>query len=355
MKLIHCADIHLSSKINAHLTLEQSKILRDEIKLSFNKLLAYATTNNIHYILLSGDVFDSDKPFKKDKDFFYEAIKYHQNITFFYLRGNHDDDLNQQELPNLKCFGNEWKSYEIEDNVVITGIELNNNQESLYASLNLDKNKINIVMLHGDIFSIGKDYIDLKKLSGKNIDYLALGHKHTYQQGKIDSRGVYVYPGCLEGRGFDETDEKGFALITVNSLMVNASFVPFSLRKWLIEEFSLSDFHDAYEASRMVISKLKFNKNNLLRIVLKGEVDFDKDAVPALLNNELKGEYFYFEIINQCQEKIDLLAYKNELSLRGEFVREVIADQTINDEDKKQIIMMAFKALNNQEVVDETD
>ena len=137
--------------------------------------------------------------------------------------------------------------------------------------------------------------------------------------------------------------------------MVNASFVPFSLRKWLIEEFSLSDFHDAYEASRMVISKLKFNKNNLLRIVLKGEVDFDKDAVPALLNNELKGEYFYFEIINQCQEKIDLLAYKNELSLRGEFVREVIADQTINDEDKKQIIMMAFKALNNQEVVDETD
>ena len=77
MKLIHCADIHLSSKINAHLTLEQSKLLRDEIKLSFNKLLAYATTNNIHYILLSGDVFDSDKPFKKDKDFFYEAIKYH--------------------------------------------------------------------------------------------------------------------------------------------------------------------------------------------------------------------------------------------------------------------------------------
>ena len=190
MKLIHCADIHLSSKINAHLTLEQSKILRDEIKLSFNKLLAYAATNNIHYILLSGDVFDSDKPFKKDKDFFYEAIKYHQNITFFYLRGNHDDDLNQQELPNLKCFGNEWKSYEIEGNVVITGIELNNNQESLYASLNLDKNKINIVMLHGDIISIGKDYIDLKRLSGKNIDYLALGHKHTYQQGKIDSRGV---------------------------------------------------------------------------------------------------------------------------------------------------------------------
>ena len=83
-------------------------------------------------------------------------------------------------------------------------------------------------MLHGEIGdTIGKNKIKLASLKNHNIDYLALGHYHTYTVGQIDERGTYVYSGCLEGRGFDECGEKGFVVLDVEE-KVNHTFIPHS-------------------------------------------------------------------------------------------------------------------------------
>ena len=54
-------------------------------------------------------------------------------------------------------------------------------------------------------------------IAASGADYLALGHIHYNVVEPLDSRGVYAYSGCLEGRGFDETGEKGFVLIEVEN------------------------------------------------------------------------------------------------------------------------------------------
>ena len=54
-------------------------------------------------------------------------------------------------------------------------------------------------------------------LKNKNIDYLALGHIHGYKEAPLDGRGKYCYPGCLEGRGFDECGKKGFVLLNIEN------------------------------------------------------------------------------------------------------------------------------------------
>ena len=64
-------------------------------------------------------------------------------------------------------------------------------------------------MLHGEV-GTGSKKININKLRNKNIDYLALGHIHSYQTGIIEEDKVYAYCGCLEPRGFDELNEKGF-------------------------------------------------------------------------------------------------------------------------------------------------
>lgn len=70
--------------------------------------------------------------------------------------------------------------------------------------------------MHGQIRDTsGKDKINVSKLRNKNIDYLALGHIHTFTSIKIDDRGTGVYSGCLEGRGFDECEDKGFVELTI--------------------------------------------------------------------------------------------------------------------------------------------
>ena len=71
MKIIHTADLHLGSKIEASFK-EISTERKTEVRNAFLRLVNYAKDNDVKHIPLSGDIFDSDKPFKKDKEFFYE-------------------------------------------------------------------------------------------------------------------------------------------------------------------------------------------------------------------------------------------------------------------------------------------
>lgn len=101
---------------------------------------------------------------------------------------------------------------------MFAGIELSGeNSLSLYSSLRLSEDDINVVIMHGDISEgAGEDKIKLPLLKDKNIDYLALGHIHRSYAKSLGSRGIARYSGCLEGRGFDETGEKGFYEVTVD-------------------------------------------------------------------------------------------------------------------------------------------
>ena len=136
MKIIHCADLHLGSKIESKL-MKISSDRKTEVRNSFSKLVDYAEKNEISIILLSGDVFDSDKPLKKDKEFFYNVIKENPNIDFIYLRGNHDSyELYNENISNLKTFDNSWKCYQY-GYICISGIEISkDNYASLYSTLN---------------------------------------------------------------------------------------------------------------------------------------------------------------------------------------------------------------------------
>ncbi len=216
MKIIHTADVHLGSKMDSKFSKEIADERKAELRNTFKRLVEYAKENDVSVIMLCGDVFDSDRPFKKDKDFFYSIVAANPEIDFLYLKGNHDiSDSIPEELPqNLKLFSGQWTTYSY-GNVVICGTELcPANSSSYYSSLILDEEKYNIVMLHGQISdSLSGGDINLKKLKNKNIDYLALGHIHKLSQGQIDERGEYVYCGCLEGRGFDEPGEHGFVLL----------------------------------------------------------------------------------------------------------------------------------------------
>ena len=103
---------------------------------------------------------------------------------------------------------------------------------AFYEALPHTDGAVNLVMLHGGIgTACGEDMINLNLLKNRGIDYLALGHIHSYQTGPLDETGSYCYPGCLEGRGFDECGEKGFVLLTVEDGSVAHEFVPFSARQ----------------------------------------------------------------------------------------------------------------------------
>jgi len=351
MQIIHAADIHLGSKLDSKFTKEITEQRKVEVRGTFNRMVEYARNQNIKIILLSGDVFDSDKPYKKDKDFFYSVVKNNPEIDFVYLRGNHDISApSVEETPeNLKMFSSEWQTYTYDD-VVIWGLEISaENALSMYSSLAPSAKKVNIVMIHGTLDdSIGKDKICLKKLKNKNIDYLALGHIHKPESGKLDEHGIYVYPGCLEGRGFDEAGEHGFELLDISDGKISHKFVPFAERTIEEHNVDISETSDCYEVYRLIRQKISFNPKNIYRIKLVGEIDFDTETIESELQHYLAGGCYFVNIKNGTKHKINIESFEKDLSLRGEFVRTVNAKTDLTEDEKFRIITYGLKALRGE-------
>lgn len=352
MKIIHTADIHLGSKMDSKYPRELVQKRKEELRNTFLRMVEYARKNGVKVILLCGDVFDSDTPLKKDKDFFYSVIKDHSSIDFIYLKGNHDTGGGYDgETPkNLYLFGSEW-TYLSYENIVICGVEItNDNYISFYSTLNLDKSKVNICMLHGQVSdTTGVGNICLKKLRNKNIDYLALGHVHKVKEGRLDDRGSYVYSGCLEGRGIDEAGKHGFYLLDIGS-SVNYCFVPFSEREIIISEIDITGVSSAYDAVIKIKSCIKFDKKNIYRINLIGETNIDSETMERDIEKYLSNVCAYISVRDKTIKKIDIKEYVGDLSVKGEFIRTVFSDKTLSDDEKIQIIRCGLKALAGEEV-----
>lgn len=351
MKLIHCADVHLGSKMEATLPKSIADARKGEVRATFRRMISYATAQGISLILLSGDVFDSDRPFKRDKEFFYDAVKNNPEITFLYLRGNHDsrESYTEEGLPNLKTFPAEWQGYTF-GNVTVWGLEMNpENATSFYSTLKTDPDAVNIVMLHGQVSSsAGPDKIVLNRLAEKGIDYLALGHVHSYTQGTLDARGIWAYSGCPEGRGFDETGEKGFAVYDTEEKTV--TFVPFSKRVILERTADIGDAETVYQATEIARGALRCTPDDIVRLTLAGHAKFDTRGLARDIETYLAGECAYLSVKDRTRRAYRIEDYAGDVSLRGEFIRVVLASDRYTEEEKQKILATGLRALVDGEV-----
>ena len=353
LKLIHCADIHLGSKMEAKLPSAKVEERRRELRQTFNRMIEYARENDVRAILLSGDVFDSDRPLRRDKLFFYEAVKGNPDIDFIYLRGNHDgkESYTEEGLENLKTFSDAWTAYSYGD-VDITGIELaDTNELSLYSTLSLDSAKTNIVMLHGTVSDrSGTGLVNLRELKNRNIDYLVLGHYHSYKEDALDERGRYAYSGCLEGRGFDETGEKGFVLLEIDDdKRITGQFIPFAYR--MIRELSvdIGDCDGAYSVYNKICGEYAWNSRDILRVILSGEIDFEGEGLSDEVGELLEEKCYFVSVKNKTRRRINIEDYDTDITLRGEFVRACLSADGYTDDEKKQIITYGLRVLDGRE------
>lgn len=361
MKIIHCADLHLNSSLNTHLSREQARERNEELTASFMNMITYAKENNVKVILIAGDFFDTAVIPSTLRNTLTHVIRANADILFFYLRGNHDDNdsfvSSMDHIPqNLKCFNDQkWEFYCLTlhngKKICITGMESEN---ILYDDLSLNRNDFNIVMLHGELKA---DAIDIRKLENKNIDYLALGHIHSYRKDSLSPRGVWCYPGCMEGRGFDETGEHGFVLLNIDEdqMKCSSEFVPSAKRHMYVASVDVSDCKSTIEMKEKVDEAVrgKVKPCDLLRVVLTGHVDALCEKNTVSLNRMLENDFYYVETVDKTELVVDYSQYAKDASLKGEFVRLVENEQTLDEEMKGEIIRCGIMTLNGEKY--ETD
>lgn len=362
MKIIHCADLHLDSKMTANLSKEQAKERKNEILRTFTRMVDYAKKNNVKAILIAGDLFDTRNVSAMARNTVRDVMAQSPDIDFLYLKGNHDNDnflSKLEEVPeNLYLFDNKWKTYAY-GNITITGIELNEeNSITAYNSLVLDHNTFNIVMMHGQLSGYrNKDkaeIISLDDLKNKNIDYLALGHVHSFHMDKMDHRGIYCYPGCLEGRGFDECEKKGFVVLDIdmNTLKTNVNFVQIGYRTLYTLPVDVTGVNTTQEAAMRIdeaIKKSQYESSSLVKISLRGNVDVECELDSTFLEEQFSDYFYYLKVKDDTKLLVNYKDYEGDISLKGEFVR-LVSESDLSEDEKSLVIRAGILALQGEEI-----
>ena len=350
MKIIHTADLHLGSSMAARLSGDKCGGRKMELRDTFRRIADYAGRCGAEAVLLCGDVFDEDIPFASDREFFYHVIESHPDMNFYYLKGNHDSlsTVSDKVVPNLFTFDDGINEYHI-GNVAIYGTELAGGKalSAKVSELCFDPSAINIFMLHGHT-GAGEGDIRIRELAGKNIDYLALGHVHTFTVGDIDQRGKYIYPGTPEGRGFDETGPKGFVLLDTGDpgCGVAYEFIPFAKRTIFEIPVDVSGAETGENAMDTVMEAVSgISREDMVRVILTGDVVFDTAGPARMLETMLSGEFYFAGVKDRTARKYDTELLAGDRSIRGEFLRTVRDDASVPEETRRNAAVLGLKAL----------
>lgn len=353
MKLIHCADFHLDSPMESNLPPEKAKERRAELRSVFSRMVDFAVKEEVSVILIAGDLFDRDRVTKSTRQYVLDTIAAHPAIRFFYLSGNHDRSVlpeDPESLPrNLYTFADGWTTYPLEENISVIGSEAPDAD-----TFSVSPDRFNILLLHGQVRTgsgtAKEGIIRLGKLKGSHVDYVAMGHVHEYREYRIDARTVACYCGCPEGRGFDECGTRGIVLLEVRDGKETHRLIPFAKRTMHCISCDLTGLLSQTELEERVSALTEgIPPQDAVKVVLCGSCppDFVKD--PEHLQS-LLSERFYFSLVrDESRLLIDPAQYRNDISLKGEFVRTVLSS-SLSEEEKERVLSCGLRALRGEEV-----
>ena len=355
MKLIHCADLHLDSPMGTHMSGQQASARNTQMIDTFLRLTDFARENGVRAVIIAGDLFDGTRVRSRTVDEILSAMERTPEVDYLYLPGNHDGAARafaDRVLPeNLKQFSAHWETLQYE-RVAISGVQLcKENGGNVYEDVPHIPGCVNIAVLHGQVGTAsGEDQVNLNALKGTGIDYLALGHIHSFTLQPLDDKGVYCYCGCLEGRGFDECGEKGFVLLDVDEKGVHPAFVPFAgccLHRIPVDITGLSN--NAQIARAMKQAALDIPGKDMVEFLLTGTTDPGADLSVPYLQELVKSGFAFTKVKDETTMALNPEQYKNDISLKGTFIRMVLSE--VEDEaDRAAIIRTGLEALAGEEI-----
>ena len=80
MKIIHCADLHLDSRMTSNLSPDKAKERKNEILNTFVNMVDYASAHEVDAIIIAGDMFDTSNISALTRNTVERTIRSHKDI-----------------------------------------------------------------------------------------------------------------------------------------------------------------------------------------------------------------------------------------------------------------------------------
>lgn len=342
IKILHAADLHLDSPFAGRGDAATAR-LRGALRAVPEKIVTLCRNENCDLLLLPGDLFDGG--YTKESYLSLRNALEEVEIPTFIAPGNHDflgpgsPWIKEQWPENVHIFKNPFvESLALPQlNCRIYGAGfLSMDCAALLDHFRIEgQERYHIGLFHGDPMQSGSPYnpISQTQVAASGLDYLALGHIHQYGSFRA-GKTLCAWPGCPMGRGFDELEEKGVLLVTLDENAL-AKFVPLDTPRFYDREAEvLTTARDAIAQQLPAVGN-----ENFYRITLTGECE--KPSLSELY--KCFASFPNLELRDKTQLPVDIWNGAGADTLEGLYfamLRQMFDEE---EDESKRIVLQAAK------------
>ena len=345
LKIIHAADFHLDSPF-ASLTEEQAALRRREQRQLLASLAEAARGADI--VLLPGDLLDSGVCHTETV----EALEGFLNALpgkVFIAPGNHDyyapeSPWDRMELrAGIHIFTSpQPEAVEIPElGCTVWGAAFTSPRSAgKLRAVRAVGEGLQLMLLHGDVGG-GMGYCPIaeEEIAASGLKYLALGHVHACSGLRRSGDTFWAYPGCLMGRGFDETGEKGYLTLELDEEDCRAEFHPLPSRRYEILSVDVTGAESLADAVGAALPE--DGQKHIYRVLLRGQWP-EKPRTEALAE-ALADRCFRLEVRDETRLLTEIWEGAGEDTLRGSFLRVLKKKYDAAPEEERARITLAAR------------
>ena len=349
IRLIHTADLHLDSSFEG-LDGEKAALRRSEQRSLLERIARETTQRGADLLLMAGDIFDSDGIYTQTGEALVSELT-GLEIPVFIAPGNHDwysrrsayarldlpENVHVFSRPALECV-------ELDDLCVrVWGAGyVSNACPPLLREFRLQKREgwKDILVLHAEVGRKDSPYCPVteEELAESGFDYAAFGHIHAGSGLRHAGGCAYAWPGCPEGRGFDECGPKGMLQTDLADGECRSEFIPLGGREY--RKLTVEAGEDALSAVETALPE--DTRRHIYRITLSGECLNQPDV--RSLQQALSGKFFHLQLIDDTRPARDLWERAEEDTLTGAFLRRMrIRLESAASEEERDTVLRAVR------------
>lgn len=283
-RFVHCADLHLGSRFKGVSVRDPAmgERMTESVFRSFSRIVDLAISEGADFMVIAGDAFDESTITPATRHRFATELS-RLGIPCFIARGNHDPHTDWESSipypPNVHEFGTEPEYIELDglDGIEIVGASFADwhEERNLPSLVKGSPDAFTVACMHCDVDSVGAQYdyspCRLSDMSGRGVDYWAIGHVH--KRAVLSQNPYVVYPGNIQGRKVTESGEKGCYLVTVDGGRVSElRFVPTQEIVWrdIVVDISGRNMESVISELRSEVSE-----GDIVRITFTGSGELD--------------------------------------------------------------------------------
>lgn len=350
MKFIHIADMHFDKPFTILEKNGLTESRRLEQRNVFHKMIEYIKENHIDYLFIAGDLYEHEYIRKSTIDYINRCFKEIENTMIFITPGNHDPYLSNSYYHhyewnhNVKIF-TKMEKIELKD-IHLYGYGFTDfYSKSVELPLNLDKSKMNIMLMHADLNGSTKEIGEHNAIlesafKNSEFDYIALGHIHK----RNDENKKMVYPGSMFAGGFDELGLHGMieGEINLEKKEISTKFIPLDEKEFKKEEIDISNITSKEELIEK-INQLPKEENVYYEYVLLGnkQIEINTNEILKYIEDKKVVKIKDTSKIPYCLEEI-----AKERTLKGIFVKELLEQIAQDSSNKDEILSVIEIGLN---------